>query len=103
MILLLAVMPNVVHIGHGPTSVGHTHAPHSTVNHAQQDAESGTHTEHCHGNTTQCSGPALVSVGLVADDSADLYGSQQLRIRYADVGVHALDGLASLVTPPPRA
>lgn len=103
-VLLLAITPNVFHVGHGPTGTEHSHSVQSTAtDHPQHGAESESHTEHCHGNTAQCSGPALVSVGLLADESADINGTQQLRIRYDEASVHALDGSRWIMTPPPRA
>lgn len=68
-VLLAAVMPNVLYIGHGPTEPSHK-SPHS---HGAAAADVGStsgeaHVQHCHVGAAKCAGPqSLVGTSWIGD------------------------------------
>jgi len=67
LILLVAVLPNVLYVGHGPLSLGHDHT--------EQDAhggvaDGGEHAEHCHVGPTRCGGSqSMVGTWWAGEDA----------------------------------
>ena len=64
-VLLAAVLPNVLYLGHGPTEAGH---PHPTTD-AHDEGEE--HVQHCHVGPSRCAGsPSLVGTSWIGDETA---------------------------------
>ena len=64
-VLLVAVLPNVMYLGHGPTAPGHVHS--AAEERQESDAE---HVQHCHVGPSKCSGPqSLVGTWWIGDEA----------------------------------
>lgn len=77
-VLLFAVLPNVLYIGHAPAdSHAHSHAP--PHNHASQTS-AGDHTLHCHTGQAQCGGPhSLTGASWFGDPGPSVHFPHPLR------------------------
>ncbi len=61
-ILLSAVLPNLVYLGHAQPAPSHDHASHQTI--APQDSSGEEHALHCHAGSASCAG-AQSTVGAI--------------------------------------
>jgi hypothetical protein len=100
LVLLMAMMPNVLYVGHWPTTGaadGHVHA------HAPAPPAETEHAEHCHGDTSQCDAPSLVLVTWVIGESSveEPPSSLLVPMSPAAPAVEA-EIILDVSTPPPR-
>jgi hypothetical protein len=96
LVLLFALSPNVLFIGHwspGAQVETHSHEAQTTAAHA----------EHCHGDARQCDAPAMVSVSWVTGESTPAqFPESALRPVHFPAPAAAPDTTISVITPPPR-
>lgn len=97
-VLIFAVLPNVLYLGHLPLP-GLSNEP----EHIHTPAQAQEHTEHCHLGPSSCSDqPSLSGVWWLAGSSnLVLPSGPWLRIVLPD-NPATLDGPASVLKPPPR-
>ncbi len=99
-ILLSAVFPNTLYIGHGPTSFQHAHAAeqaHSTP------PDGGEHAQHCHTGPSRCGGAqSMVGTWWAGEDAGLL--SLHSPSRAVQTAEHWLlgDPLSGKKLQPPR-
>ena len=101
LILLVAVLPNVLYVGHGPLSVGHDHA--------EQDAHGGAvgvggeHAEHCHVGPSRCGGSqSMVGTWWAGEDSGLLSLDGLVRAVPHSDSLRAIDALPVRILQPPK-
>ncbi len=94
LVLLLAVLPNVMYIGHRGEG---------RENHVHTRAEAAEHANHCHGGPSQCGGgPSLVNAWMIGGEGWSLIpGAVPQRIESGDPA-RADDPSLPVDTPPPR-
>jgi hypothetical protein len=97
-ILLFALTPNILYVGHwGPGAEREAH-PHDS------GASQSGHAEHCHGNANQCDAPAMVSVSWVTGESVPHAPPDALLVAMLPPFVPGdLETTVAVIKPPPRA
>jgi hypothetical protein len=99
-VLLAAMLPNILYIGHWPTAgaaEGHTHT------HPPLASSATEHAAHCHGDTSQCDAPALVLVTWVPGESSPPEPPVSVLIPpLPAVSLAPADEAIDVATPPPR-
>jgi hypothetical protein len=64
-VLLAAILPNLLYVGHGPTEPVHAH---ETEGARESTERGGEHVQHCHVGPSKCAGqPSLVGMWWVGD------------------------------------
>ena len=100
LILLVAVLPNVLYVGHRSLSVGHDHA--------EQDAhggvvDGGEHAEHCHVGPSRCGGSqSMVGASWAGEDSGLLSLDGPARAVPHSDSLRATDALPVRILQPPK-
>ena len=97
--LLAAVMPNVLYIGHGPTAPSHSHSAEAPA----RDEGTDEHVQHCHVGAAKCAGPqSLVGTWSVGEGLL-IPQPPLLRVVQESEYVAAIESEPSLFLRPPQA
>ena len=101
-ILLGAVLPNMVYLGHAQPAPSHNHATHQPG--TPQNSPGEDHTLHCHAGPAGCAGgQSMVSAIWVGEDSGLIAPPSEARATAASSKATALEAPVIRILEPPRA
>jgi hypothetical protein len=101
LILLSAVLPNTLYVGHGPLSFDHGHAAEGAHDGASE--ADGEHAQHCHVGPSRCGGSqSMVGAWWVGEDSGLLSLDGPARAVPHSDSLRATDALPVRILQPPK-